>query len=85
MSDAAPDQTGDKSYSGKVIWYDRMQGYGFLLLDGYPKDMLVHNTEVRRANLPRHYLLKGDLVRCKVGEFRGKPCAVEIELTQSAE
>lgn len=69
----------DPLYDATVIWYDRAVGYGFLMLDGYPRDVLVHNTEVRKGDMGRDYLLKGDKLRCRVSLHRGKPSCTDLE------
>jgi CspA family cold shock protein len=63
----------------KVIWYDRVKGYGFLAVEGHPEDVFLHNSEVRRAGIDATTLLKGTAVRCNVGESGGRPCAVDLE------
>lgn len=63
----------------KVIWYDRMKGHGFLAIDG-ENDLYVHAKDVRRANIPVDMLLKGTDILCNVREYRGRPCAEDLEL-----
>lgn len=62
-----------------VIWYDRMQGFGFLKVEGYSQDLYLHAQDVRKSNYDPERLLKGNVVLCNVGEHRGKPCAIELE------
>lgn len=67
-------------YRATVIWYDRMQGFGFLKVEGYDQDLYVHAQDIRKSNLAPDKLLKGATVLCNVGEHRDKPCAIELEL-----
>lgn len=82
--DAEPQRDPDQ-FPAQVIWYDRVKGYGFMALEGYERDVLVHNTEVRRGNLGRDYLLKGDSLRCKVGLHQGRPCCTDLEMVKAAD
>ena len=61
-----------------VIWYDPTKGYGFLRVDGERDDVFVHNSAVRDGGVDPRRLLKGAVIRCNVGQQRGRRCAVEI-------
>lgn len=78
------DTTIDRVYDAKVIWYDRAEGYGFMALDGYARDVIIHNTEIRKSSIDRDYLLKGDKLRCRVGLHRGRPTCVDLEMVTPA-
>jgi cold shock CspA family protein len=66
-------------HSGKVIWYDQAKGYGFLAVEGFPDDLFVHNSEVRKAKMVADDLDKGVAIRCNIGAKDGRPCAVDLE------
>lgn len=63
-----------------VIWYDRMLGYGYLAVHGYPADLFLHAKWIRRSDIDPTALLKGTRLLCNVGEHRGRHCAVDLEL-----
>lgn len=71
-------------YEATVVWYVPLKGIGFLKLEGYPREVLVHNSEVRAGDLPRDFLLKGDKLRCKVGLFRGRPVCTNLVMVRAA-
>ncbi len=54
MSDAKDRRTG------KVKFFDRDKGYGFIALDAGGKDVFVHVSSVQRAGVP--YLTEGMMV-----------------------
>lgn len=81
--DSAESDPG-REYTGKVIWYNRLDGYGFMALDGYPRDVLVHNTAIRAGEVDRDYLLPKDQLRCKVGLHQGRPCCIDLVMVRAA-
>jgi cold shock CspA family protein len=78
------DTDENREYKARVIWYNRMDGFGFMALDGYPRDVLVHNTAIRAGDVDRDYLLKNDELRCKVGLHQGRPCCIDLVMVRSA-
>lgn len=67
--------------SAQVIWYNQVAGYGFLAVDGYPHDLFLHNSEVRKANITPDELQKGVKVKCIIGtDKRSRLNATELEL-----
>lgn len=84
MSDAAPAKN-ERIYSCTVIWYGRLKGYGFMALEGYQRDVLVHNTAVRAGDIARDFLVKGDTLTCSVGLHQGKPCCTNLVMVKPAE
>lgn len=84
----SPDSTADtaehREYTGTVIWYNRLKGHGFMALDGYPRDVFVHNTAVRAGDVPRDYLLKNDQLRCKVGLHEGRVVCFDLVMVEAA-
>lgn len=69
-----------KKRKATVIWYDRFKGHGYLIVDGCPSDLYMHASEVRKAGIAAEALLPKSSVLCNVGEFKGRPCAVDLEL-----
>jgi CspA family cold shock protein len=60
--DDAPEVTGS------VKWYDPVKGFGFVAVDGEPKDLFVHRSVVGRAGLSE--LAPGQAVRVRIIEGR---------------
>lgn len=83
-ADRHADDAKQAQYVGLVIWYNRIKGHGFIALEGYPRDVFVHNTAVRAGDMPRDYLLKGDKVRCKVGLHEGRVVCFDLEMVDAA-
>lgn len=68
-------------HDAKVIWFDQMKGYGFLAVTGYPNDLFFHSQEVTKGGIPVDKLLNETKVRCNIGTHRGRPCAIDLEMT----
>jgi len=83
QDDAAPSEI-NRIFQARVMWYNRMAGYGFMALDGFPRDVFVHNTAVRAGDVPRDYLLKNDELTCKVGLREGRPCCIDLVMVRAA-
>lgn len=77
-------EPGQTVYAATVIWYNRVKGYGFAALVGYPRDVMIHNSEIRNGEVPRDYLLKGDELRCRVRLHRGRPSCTDLVLVKPA-
>ena len=56
--------------SGKVKWFNYKKGYGFITPDEGDKDVFVHITAMREANL--HRLEEGQEISYELKEENGK-------------
>ena len=64
--------------SGKVKWFNYKKGYGFITPDEGDKDVFVHITAMREANL--HRLEEGPDISYELKEENGKTCATNLTL-----
>ena len=64
--------------SGKVKWFNYKKGYGFITPDEGEKDVFVHITAMREAQLKR--LDEGQDIAYELKEENGKVCATNLTL-----
>tara|TARA_B100000902_G_scaffold353659_1_gene365285 strand:- start:442 stop:645 length:204 start_codon:yes stop_codon:yes gene_type:complete len=64
------------SIQGKVKWYNGTKGYGFILRDDKEKDVFVHSSAARDANLE---LNEGDTLTFDVEDGPKGPSAVNLQ------
>lgn len=63
---------------GRVKWYDRKKGYGFIEAeDG--QDVFVHMSAIKGSGIKS--LFEGDKVTFEVGEGKKGPSAVRVQVT----
>ena len=64
------------SIKGKVKWFNTTKGYGFIAPDDNTKDVFVHSSAARAANLQ---LNEGDALTFDVEEGQKGPSAVNLQ------
>jgi CspA family cold shock protein len=68
---------GDKmSINGKVKWFNSTKGYGFIAREDNEKDVFVHSSAARAANLQ---LNEGDALTFEVEDGQKGPSAVNLQ------
>ena len=64
------------SINGKVKWFSTTKGYGFIAREDKEKDVFVHSSAARAANLQ---LNEGDSLTFEVEEGQKGPSAVNLQ------
>ena len=64
------------SINGKVKWFNGTKGYGFIAREDNEKDVFVHSSEAREANL---YLNEGDEITFEVEQTEKGNSAVNLQ------
>ena len=64
------------SINGKVKWFNSTKGYGFIAREDNEKDVFVHSSAARAANLQ---LNEGDALTFEVKEGEKGPSAVNLQ------
>ena len=67
------------SLKGKVKWFNGKKGYGFIEREDGEKDVFVHASAVREANL--RFLNEGDQLTFEVEDGEKGPAAVKLQKT----
>ena len=64
------------SIQGKVKWFNPVKGYGFIARDDNEKDVFVHSSAARAANVELH---EGDTVTFDIEEGPKGPSAINLK------
>ena len=64
------------SIKGKVKWFNPTKGYGFIERDDKEKDVFVHSSAARAANMQ---LNEGDVLTFEVENGEKGPSAVNLK------
>ena len=64
------------SINGKVKWFNAIKGYGFIEREDKEKDVFVHSSAARAANLN---LNEGDVLTFEVENGEKGPSAVNLQ------
>ena len=64
------------SINGKVKWFNSTKGYGFIASEDKEKDVFVHSSAARAANLQ---LNEGDALTFEVENGEKGPSAVNLQ------
>ena len=64
------------SLKGKVKWYNGKKGYGFIEREDKEKDVFVHSSAARAANME---LQEGDQLTFEVENGEKGPSAVKLQ------
>ena len=63
-------------FAGKVIWFNRVKGYGFIGRDGAP-DVFVHYSQIEKEGY--RSLEQGDSVEFEIADGpKGRPQASKV-------
>ena len=69
------------SINGKVKWFNATKGYGFIAREDNEKDVFVHSSAAKAANLN---LNEGDALTFEVENGEKGPSAVNLQSAQMA-
>ena len=64
------------SINGKVKWFNSTKGYGFIAPDDNTKDVFVHSSAAKAANME---LKEGDAVTFEIESGQKGPSAVNLQ------
>ena len=66
------------SINGKIKWFNATKGYGFIAREDNEKDVFVHSSAARAANLD---LNEGDEITFEIEDGEKGPSAVKLQKT----
>ena len=64
------------SIKGKIKWFNSIKGYGFISREDQDKDVFVHSSAAREANLE---LNEGDELTFDIEEGQKGPSAINLK------
>jgi CspA family cold shock protein len=68
----------NNSQNGKVKWFNKTKGFGFIEPEDGGNDVFVHITALERAGL--HTLLEGQRVSYELVSSKGRTCADDLRV-----
>ena len=66
-----------KCYKGKVKWFDRKKGYGFIINENGDKDIFDHYSSIQIKGFKELY--QGDIVQFDLNNTDKGPLAVNVK------
>lgn len=73
-----------ESKSAKLKWFDSTKGYGFLIVEGEPKDVFVHIKQLRASGFPTAPA-ETEKLTCVVNSGAKGPFATNISRAEVAQ
>ena len=64
--------------TGKVKWFNSAKGFGFITPDIEGKDVFLHISTLKAANLKE--VIDGEVIEYELKEFRGREVATDIKV-----
>ena len=64
------------SIKGKIKWFNAIKGYGFIAREDNEKDVFVHSSAARTANVD---LNEGDTLTFDIEEGQKGPSAINLQ------
>lgn len=65
-------------YTGKVKWFDRIKGFGFIQPDDGGQDVFVHISALEQAGIKN--LAEGQTVSYELATNRGRTSATNLQV-----
>ena len=66
---------------GKVKWFNSAKGFGFITPDGEGKDVFLHISALKAANIKE--VMDGDVIEYELKEFKGRQVASDIKIIKN--
>jgi len=70
---------------GKVKWFDKKKGYGFITPDDGTADIFVHYSAIEGGEGEFKIIYEGDIVKFDVSEGKKGPQAINVTILEKGE